>query len=130
MQKTSDTTEERFQRRRVRRWKRRARILGPFLGVPLLLLTLSVSVDLIEYQPQEEFDRLTDRPIRLKRQTITPPIRRASLSVATQTASPIPSPSETDTSQTADRDSIDLDMTSPSTRSLQPPTPPDALGRH
>jgi hypothetical protein len=128
MQKTSDTAEARFERRRVRRWKRRARILGPFLGVPLLLLTLSVSVDLIEYQPQEELDRLTDRPIRLKPQTITRPIRRASLSVATQTASP--TPSETDTTEKANRDSIDLDMTSPSTRSLQPPTPPDALGRH
>ena len=52
-----ETPDERRQRRRVRRWKRRARILGPFLGVPLLLLTLTLSVDLIEYQPRAERDR-------------------------------------------------------------------------
>jgi hypothetical protein len=127
MQNTPDTAEERLQRRRVRRWKRRARILGPFLGVTLLLLTLSVSVDLIEYQPQEEPDRLTDRPIRLQRQAITRPITQTSLSATTRTASPTPSP--TVETGKVNRDSIDLDITSPSTPSLHSPTTPDARGR-
>ena len=36
---------------------------GPFLGIPLLLGTLALSVDLIEYDPQPEVERLSDRPI-------------------------------------------------------------------
>lgn len=43
--------EERLQRRRTRRWKRRARAIGPFVGVTILLAALSLSVDLVEYQP-------------------------------------------------------------------------------
>ena len=35
----------------------RARIAGPFVGVSILLAALSLSVDLIEYQPREEPDR-------------------------------------------------------------------------
>ena len=58
-----ESSEERMQRRRARRWKRRARMAGPFLGIPLLLGTLSLSVDLIEYDPQPEGERLADRPI-------------------------------------------------------------------
>lgn len=54
--------EERKQRRRSRRQKRRARLAGPFLGIPLLLGTLMLSVDLIEYDLQPEGERLVDRP--------------------------------------------------------------------
>jgi hypothetical protein len=49
-------------RRRERRWKRRARIIGPFLGVSVLLATLALSVDLIEYQPQAARSRPSDQP--------------------------------------------------------------------
>jgi hypothetical protein len=90
MQEAPDTPDERLQRRRVRRWKRRARILGPFLGVPVLLLALSLSVDLIEYQPQDEPDRLSDRPIRMTQPAAARPIMRPSLSSPTQAGSPTP----------------------------------------
>ncbi len=36
---------------------------GPFVGIVLLLATLALCVDLIEYDPQLEADRLTTRPI-------------------------------------------------------------------
>ncbi len=58
-----ESPEERMQRRRVRRWKRRGRIIAPFLGVSALLATLAISVDLIEYQPQPTKKRLSDRPL-------------------------------------------------------------------
>ena len=58
-----ESPDQRMQRRRARRWKRRARIAGPFLGVPLLLGTLVLSIDLIEYQPQKPKPRLADRPM-------------------------------------------------------------------
>jgi hypothetical protein len=59
----SESPDERMSKRRARRWKRRARIVGPFLGVSMVLVTLALSVDLIEYQPQEQPDRLSDRPM-------------------------------------------------------------------
>lgn len=58
-----ESPEERLQRRRVRRWKRRGRIVAPFLGIPLLMGTLALSVDLIEYTPQNSRERLSDRPL-------------------------------------------------------------------
>jgi len=54
--------EERKQRRRSRRRKRSARLAGPFLGIPLLLGTLMLSVDLIEYDLQPESERFVNRP--------------------------------------------------------------------
>jgi hypothetical protein len=40
-------------------------MIGPFLGIPLLLGTLALSVDLIEYQPvTPSRERLSDVPIR------------------------------------------------------------------
>lgn len=63
---TPETPEERRQRRRARRWKRRARLFGPFLGLPLLVGTLALSVDLIEYVPKPAPERLSDRPIPTK----------------------------------------------------------------
>ena len=58
-----ESPDERMQRRRARRWKRRMRMAGPFLGIPLLLGTLALSVDLIEYDPEPEPERLSDRPM-------------------------------------------------------------------
>lgn len=58
-----ESPEERMQRRRARRWQRRARMVGPFLGLCALLGTLALSVDLIEYQPQVQKNRLSDRPL-------------------------------------------------------------------
>ncbi len=49
---TSNVLEERLQNRRRRRWNRRARILAPFLALPLLLATLLISVDIVEYRPE------------------------------------------------------------------------------
>ena len=59
----SESPDERTQRRRARRWMRRARMAAPFLGVSAVLATLALSIDLIEYQPEPPTDRLTDRPI-------------------------------------------------------------------
>ncbi|GEM_PF-2405275 len=60
-QDVPESPEERMSRRRERRWKRRARIIGPFLGVSVLLATLALSVDLIEYQPQAARSRPSDQ---------------------------------------------------------------------
>ena len=132
MQETPDTPDERLQRRRVRRWKRRARILGPFLGVPLLLLTLSLSVDLVEYQPHEERDRLTDRPIRMTRKAIARPIPRPTVSTPTPTPTSIDSPIPIGGNESGEgtNDSLDLELNAPSGDSMRPPTPPYALKRH
>jgi hypothetical protein len=128
MQNKPDTPDERLQRRRVRRWKRRARILGPFLGVPLLLLTLSLSLDLIEYQAYEEPDRLVDRPIRMPQRTqrpVTRPSMRTDLSAAIATDSAISI--ETSDAEETDNDPADVDLTLPSPQSVRLPTPPHAL---
>jgi len=122
-----DTPDERLRRRRVRRWKRRARILGPFLGVPLLLLILSLSVDLVEYQPQEKPDRLTDRPIRMNQQQSTEPTIRPSLLAPTGADSAIPT--SQDNAEHSHSESIALDVTLPSAPLLRPPTPPSAIRR-
>lgn len=45
--------EERIRNRRQRRWKRRGRIIAPFAALPLLVAALMLSVDIIEYAPQE-----------------------------------------------------------------------------
>jgi len=55
--------EHRSQHRLVRRWRRRLRIAAPFLSLPLLLGMLVLSVDLIEYRPEEPPERLSERPI-------------------------------------------------------------------
>jgi hypothetical protein len=59
----SESPEERAQRRRARRWMRRARMAAPFLGVSAVLATLALSIDLIEYQPEPPTERRTNRPI-------------------------------------------------------------------
>lgn len=55
--------EERIKNRRLRRWKRRGRILAPFAALPILLATLILSVDFIEYRPEEPRTKLADRPL-------------------------------------------------------------------
>ena len=122
-----DTPDERLRRRRVRRWKRRARILGPFLGVPLLLLILSLSVDLVEYQPQEKPDRLTDRPIRMNQQQSTEPTMRPSLLAPTGADSAILT--SQDNAERSHSESIALDVMLPSALLLRSPTPPSAIRR-
>jgi hypothetical protein len=47
------TKTDRAVRRRIRRWKSRARLAAPFLALPSMLGLLILSVDLIEYQPGE-----------------------------------------------------------------------------
>lgn len=131
MQDTPDTPDERLQRRRTRRWKRRARIIGPFLGVPLLLLALLLSVDFIEYQPHEEPDRLSDRPIRMTAPATPRPIVRPKTSSPTQGGSPIPPNIEnTDAAERIDSEGTDLDVTLPEASSMRTPTPPYAMRRH
>ncbi len=127
MRDAADTADERLQRRRVRRLKRRARILGPFLGLPLLIFTLSLSVDLVEYQPREEPDRLTDRPIRMTGQRATQPTLQPSPWAATPVNSPIVITK--DDPDGTHSDSIDLDVMLPSAHLLRPPAPPHALKR-
>ena len=132
MQDTPDTPDERLQRRRVRRWKRRARILGPFLAVPLLLVTLSLSVDLVEYQPHEESDRLSNRPIRMTPQPAPKPAIRPSLSptIPTTDAPTEDAPEEMGDAEGIHGDGTDLDVMLPASSLLRPPpTPPHALGR-
>ncbi len=64
---STDSGDDRRAMRRARRWRRRARIAGPFLVVPAMLGLLVLSVDLIEYQPSPASDRAsaTARPGRV-----------------------------------------------------------------
>ena len=63
MHDVTKSPEQRMQRRRARRWKRRARVVGPLLGLPLLVATLALSVELITYSPVTPYKKLTDRPL-------------------------------------------------------------------
>lgn len=118
-----ETPEEHFQRRRMRRWKRRGRIMGPFLGVPILLATLSLSVDLIEYTAQPAPDQLVDRPIQtLPRQQIllTPTTNESDV---TATARPYFSISiSADRVLEPNHDGLDLDLMLPSLPLHRPTT--------
>lgn len=127
MQDAPDTPDERLQRRRIRRWKRRARILGPFLGVPILLLTLSLSVDLIEYRPHPESNRLADQPLQMPLQQNTQPSVRPRLLAISDASALIPTPA--DDTLAIGGDSIDLDVTLPSASWQRSPTPPYVVNR-
>jgi len=125
MQDLPETPDERLLRRRTRRWKRRVRIIAPFLGVPLLLATLSLSVDLIEYRPQQARDRLTDRPIRLtpdtmRRSTSRPVIPDAPL------ARPL-HPAVSDDAHASDARPDEIDVMLPTSTAQRTPPPPAAL---
>lgn len=57
------TREDRSRKRFIRRWKRRLRIAAPFLSLPLLLGVLILSVDLIEYEPEQADPRASGTPV-------------------------------------------------------------------
>jgi hypothetical protein len=122
MQSVADSSEEKLHRRRVRQWKRRARIAGPFIGITLLIAALSLSVGLIEYQPRENPDRLSDRPIRLNARTIT---ERTDSLVGNSIASSVSVVSERNPE--IDSSLRGLDLTLPSTPVARVPTPPEAI---
>ena len=123
MQSVARTPEEKLRRRRVRRWKRRARIAGPFVGVTVLLAALSLSVDLIEYQPRESPERLSDRPIHFDAPAKKEPTAHRRAYTRTTGASVVVTGGEPD----LDADLLSLDLTLPSTRVARVPTPPEAV---
>ena len=59
----SKRREDRIANKRRRRWRRRARIVTPFLMIPLLVGTVVLSVGIIEYAPKEPKAKLTEKPI-------------------------------------------------------------------
>lgn len=59
----SDDFEEAGRKRPGRRWIRRARLVAPFVSLPLLFGALLLSIDLIEYRPVREPSRLLERSI-------------------------------------------------------------------
>ena len=81
----------RLARRRARRWKRRARIAVPFLGLPLLFGTLALSVDLITYTPTPEPAKPPYRATPPAQQT-TPDARLPTPSTVLSTAVPVVDP--------------------------------------
>jgi hypothetical protein len=73
--------EERMINRRVRRWKRRGRLIAPFAALPLLLCTLVLSVDLIEYSPKEPREKAVENASRQQIKRLQPsPAARAAIS--------------------------------------------------
>lgn len=82
--------KERLLRRRARRWKRRARMAGPFLAIPLLLGALMLSVNMIEYDPQPERHRLSDRPVAVVEKQQERPIHPKASAQSSSVASPTP----------------------------------------
>lgn len=124
MQDRPETPEERQRRRRIRRWKRRGRIVAPFLGVPILLAALALSVDLIEYRPQPKRERLSDRPIRIEPQSTRP-------SVSDLPITPVPPRGARHVVGAHDEDlgdTDDFDVMLPPAKDVPAPTPPEALG--
>lgn len=119
MTETHESPEERLQRRRARRWKRRARIAGPFLGLPLLLGTLALSVDLITYSPAPAREKLTDRPLPKVEKT-RPAARVALPSTVMSTAAPVVAPD-------SPGKKFDLDLGLEEDESAPAPKPPYAL---
>lgn len=118
MNDTPESPEQRLQRRRVRRWKRRARIAGPFLGLPLLVGTLALSVDLITYSPAPPREKLADRPLpTAERKTA---VRVPMPSSVMSDAAPVVAPE-------APTPKLDLDLGLESDADETPPTPPYAL---
>lgn len=119
---------ERKQRRRSRRRKRSARTAGPFLGIPLLLGTLMLSVDLIEYDLQPEGERLVDRPTR-EGMAEKASKRKAASSTSVPTTSIVSAPQKV----AEGRPDLGVRLQAKNYRDLQrnfaPPTQPYALNR-
>jgi len=75
--------EERIINRRMRRWKRRGRIIAPFAALPVLLCTLILSVDIIEYSPKEPRKKAVETTKRPQVKRIQPsPAARAAISTS------------------------------------------------
>ena len=123
-----ESPEQRMQRRRVRRWKRRMRMAGPFVGISLLLGTLSLSVDLIEYEPQPEAERLSDRPMPARVIEKSPAARRTPSARSVSGSSVV----ETGANEMAPSQEIELQLEGgterDSAREFAPPPRPYALG--
>lgn len=98
IQNETDSLDDRLARRRLRRWSRRAKLAGPLLAVPAILALLILSVDLIEYQPQKQSRRASERPAPVAtRHSATHPdaivVEPQSLSSLSVVDSPLSSPS-------------------------------------
>ena len=81
--------EERVKNRQWRRWKRRVRIVAPFAALPLLLCTLLLSIDIVEYSPKLTGQNLAERKAQGQVERIQPiPAARAAIatSAITQTS--------------------------------------------
>ncbi len=113
----NEPAEHRLARRRARRWKRRARIAGPFLGLPLLFGTLALSVDLITYTPTPEPAKPPYRA--------TPPAQKANSDAHLPTLSTVPSTAAPVVAPPAPTAAFGLDL-APDTHDAAPP-PPYAL---
>lgn len=119
MNEAHESPEQRLQRRRARRWKRRARIAGPFLGLPLLVGTLALSVDLITYSPAPAREKLADRP--LPRVDKAQPAARVPMpSTVMSTAAPVVAPEPP-----GNKFALDLGLEEDATNAA--PKPPAAL---
>lgn len=124
MQDRPETPEERLQRRRIRRWKRRARIVAPLLGVPILLAALALSVDLIEYRPQPKRERLSDRPIRIDPKPARPSV--PDVPVVSIPGTRVPHVVGTPMTDVGQDDGFEFMLSPP--EDAPAPTPPEALG--
>jgi hypothetical protein len=129
MRESPDPTGERARRRQIRRVKRYARLVGPFLAIPLLLAALSLSVDLIEYQPvPTNHDHLIDRPIR---RLSTPDADRPAVPMPARVSAEDPESlisTMPQAAREADAAATDNDLELPPTPKR--PTPPFALRAH
>lgn len=112
--------EERRQRRRVRRLKRRARIAGPFLGLPLLVATLALSVDLITYSPAPSHQKVWGR--------LLPEIAKSTSSPRTSLPSTVMSPAAPIVAPEAPASRFELELGfERNTTPTAAPKPPQAL---
>ncbi len=75
--------EERIQRRRLRRWKRRGRILAPFAAIIVLLGLLLLSVNIIQQTPQKT-------PVKAATRSTHTPVTAMQQSLAARSASSTP----------------------------------------
>jgi hypothetical protein len=79
--------EERIINRQWRRWKRRGRIIAPFAALPLLLCTLILSIDIIEYSPKEPREKAVAKTTGRQVKRIQPsPAARAAISTPATTS--------------------------------------------
>jgi hypothetical protein len=129
MREAIEIEDARAQRRRMRRLKRSARMIAPFLGIPLLLGTLALSVDLIEYQPvTSSRERLSDIPVRRMAKPIPTRVATDGPVRVSNRGPESASPTAPGDVRDPSADSNEFDVTLPTTP-LRPPTPPYALQR-